>query len=502
MSSSQVQEHQAATAAQESEELLSLEDAADLLCVSKSTLYRMLERHEVKGRKVGRQWRFLKADLQAYLHRGVQAVTLSMVPAHEIDVLWHGVAAHSVQRRIAVPAYAELEQEAQIALYVRHLLLLARAVNASDLHFFPTSGEVAVRERIDGVLEDLARIPLTVYPAVVNQIKTLANLPLEERGLPLDGRIQFPDGEQLVDLRVSVIPTAIAESIAMRLLWQHELLLGMDRLGLDAADQTQFLRWLATPSGLVLVTGATGSGKTTTLYSGLLSIATAERNLMTIEDPVECLLSDVRQVGVNRRSGLTFAAALRACLRHDPDVIMVGEIRDREMAELTVQAAVTGHLVLTTLHTPSAAAGIVRLREIGIEPFLIAGTLIGALNQRLVRRICPHCAAPQHLSVEQMAGIRVFAAGSGYMLPDDAQFFRGAGCAACAGRGCRGRIALFELLEFTPAIRAAFLRGATAEELQEIAVADGMHTMIADGLHKAAEGLVALDDVLQIMSMR
>lgn len=483
----------------ETDELLSLEEAADMLCVSKSTLYRMIERKEIKGSKVGRQWRFSQADLQAYLDRGPQAVVVSTVGREEVDALLPSLAEVSQRWGLALPKLdpAALPEDTLTA-YITHLVQLATVNRASDIHVVPQRQDVVVQIRVDGVLQELCRIPSAAYPAVIGQLKQMADMNIDERSLPQDGRMHFTFDDQEFDVRVAVLSTIFGESAVMRLLDQRAVLLGLERLHFAEDDLQRLHRWIASPNGLVLCTGPSGSGKTTTLYSCLLAITRPEINTLTIEDPVEYQLPHTRQCSVNRRLGLTFPVTLRAFLRHDPDVIMVGEIRDLATAEIAVQAALTGHMIFTTLHTNDTASTARRLVEMGVEPFLIGGCLTGIISQRLARRICQNCKKPMTLPAAVETHIRDLAAQGGYTIPADATFYQGAGCAECGGRGYRGRTGLYELLEFTSSVREVFLNGATAEEIRRVAVADGMHTLVADGIRKAVEGITTIDEVLRV----
>jgi len=484
---------------QEREELVSLEEAAEQLSVSKSTLYRMIDRGEVKGRKVGRQWRFRMADLRAYLERGPQAVVLSTVNVNELDALL--AEEENVLNGLSavvppLPKHAEIEVKLDAA--IDRLFRLGIEARASDIHLVPERESARVQVRIDGVLADQLRISQTLYPALVGRVKAMSGANPDEHSIPQDSRIRIRLDEHEYDLRVSFLPVVFGESIVMRILDQSAVLLGLKQIGLHLDDQERLQRWIASPNGLILCTGPTGSGKTTTLYSCLNRLTGEKINVMTVEDPVEYLLPYTRQTAVNRRSGLTFAAALRAFLRHDPDVIMIGELRDLETAEIAVQAALTGHLVFTTLHTNDAPAGITRLLDMGVEPFLVSGCLRGIIAQRLARQICPHCKEPVILAPEVLAHVRDLSHRGGYDVPDDAVFYRGKGCEQCRGFGYRGRTGLYELLEFTSAVREAFLRNATAEELTRVAVKDGMHTLVADGIRKAAGGITTVDEVLRV----
>lgn len=487
----------ASTAKQD--EMLSLEEAADVLSVSKSTLYRMIERKEVKGRKVGRQWRFSRADVQAYLDRGPQAVVLASVGKEEVDALLPSLAEASQRLGREMPVVdPSASAEAKVTVYITQLLKLAVTASASDIHWVPERQSTVVQLRIDGVLHELCRIPATAYPAVMIQLKQMVCMNIEERSWPQDGRLHFTIGERNYDARVNVLPTVFGESAVLRILDQSNVMIGLARLNFTPEDLARLESWLRIPSGLILMTGPTGSGKTTTAYSCLTQIAKPELCTLTIEDPVEYLLPHTRQSSVIRRTGLTFSVALRAFMRHDPDVIFVGEIRDLETAEIVMQAALTGHLVLSQLMPDTAVGALTRLVEMGVEPFLVSGAVHGVIAQRLLRRICPHCKAPVAVPDAVLAHMRELAWQGGYTLPDDAQFYHGTGCEHCFQRGYRGRTAIYSLLEMTPAVREAVLRRASDDELTRIAIADGMRTLFADGIRKAVEGMTTVDEVFRV----
>jgi len=486
------------------EELLSLEEAADVLSVSKSTLYRMLERKEVKGRKVGRQWRFSRADLQAYLDRGPQAVVISAVQPQEIDALLPSLAEPSHRAGVPLPTAESLATPAEkVAIFTGHIIKMAITVSASDIHLAPEGESALIRFRIDGVLQEFGRFPAAAYPAVIGRVKEMAALDTEECRLPQDGRIRCTakdDGREY-DIRVNVLPTVFGESAVLRILDQSSVLIGLARLGFTPEDQERLERWLRIPAGLILLTGPTGSGKTTTAYSCLTLAANSECNTLTIEDPVEYLLPYTRQTMVNRRAGLTFASALRAFLRQDPDIIFVGEVRDLETMEIAIQAALTGHLVLTTLHPNDSVSAMLRMIDMGVAPFMIGSAVHGILAQRLVRKVCPHCRQSATLTDEMQAHVRELALHGGYAVPMETRFYQAMGCEQCYQRGYRGRTALFSLLEMTPAVRDALLRRAPLDELSQVAVEEGMHTLFADGIRKAVEGTTTLEEVFRVAMM-
>jgi general secretion pathway protein E len=370
--------------------------------------------------------------------------------------------------------------------------LLGRAVDerGSDLHLEPTADSLTVRLRVDGRLRPLdPSVPSRLRDAVVSRVKLMAGLDIAERRLPQDGRIAHAVRGREIDFRVATTPTAHGESVVVRVLDRTQVQLDFGALGFDETAMTALVPLLSAPHGMILVTGPTGSGKTTTLYAALSQLNTPDRKLMTIEDPVEYQLGGVQQVQVQPGIGLTFARALRSFLRHNPNVVMVGEIRDLETAQTAVQVALTGHLVLSTLHTNDAATGVTRLLDMGVEDYLIASTCNAILAQRLVRTLCPDCRQPYEASSSYLARLGV---------SDDRPMtlFRSGGCASCGGSGYRGRTTILEILPLTDSIRELVLRRASAAEIARVAVSQGMRTMHAHGMEKALAGLTTVDEVL------
>ncbi len=390
-----------------------------------------------------------------------------------------------------VATVVDLESTAGASPVVRlvdRMLRQAIEDRASDIHFEPFESDFKVRYRIDGALYEMSPPPPSLASAVTSRIKVLANLDIAERRIPQDGRIKVTVAGRLVDLRVSTLPTEFGESVVIRVLDQYVAPLALTDLGLPVDIIQGLEEFLRRPNGILIVTGPTGSGKTTTLYSALRSVNTTDRKVLTAEDPVEYELEGVMQLSV--APGLTFATALRAFLRQDPDVMMIGEIRDLETAQVAIQASLTGHLVLSTLHTTDALGAVTRLVELGVEPFLLASSLEAVLAQRLVRRICPACrkaeTPSQHellragLSAEDCAG-RVF--------------YRGAGCPHCHESGYRGRLGLFEWLRIDEGLRQAIGRGGASAELREQAVRGGLRTLREDGLRAVFEGVTTLEEI-------
>ncbi len=384
----------------------------------------------------------------------------------------------------------DLASDAPAIRAVNRLITTAVESRASDIHLEPSESALQVRYRIDGAMREMDPLPAPMRSAVASRIKVMAGLNIAERRLPQDGRLRMAVRGHDIDLRVATSPTLHGESVVMRLLDRSHLQLDFDALGFDAPLLARLRPILSRPHGVVLVTGPTGSGKTTTLYAALSEMNTPERKLLTIEDPIEYRLAGVNQTQVAPSIGLDFAAALRSFLRQDPDVMMVGEIRDLETAQVAVQAALTGHMILSTLHTNSAAAAVTRLLDMGVEPFLITSTLNAVLAQRLVRRLCEACREPYAVDP---ATLEVGEAAHGLTT-----LWRAHGCAACKGQGFCGRIAVLELLSVDEAVSRLILGRAEAQAIEAEAVASGMRTMLRDGIAKAAAGLTTLEEVLRV----
>jgi type IV pilus assembly protein PilB len=393
----------------------------------------------------------------------------------------------------------EMEAQADEAPVVRLVnIILTDAIKrgASDIHVEPYEKEYRVRYRVDGILYDVMRPPLKLRDAITSRIKIMARLDIAEKRLPQDGRIKIKtkltNRVKDLDYRVSVLPTLFGEKIVLRLLDKDTLMLDMTKLGFEADSLRRFEQAIFKPYGMVLVTGPTGSGKTNTLYSALSRINTPEVNIMTAEDPVEFNLMGINQVQMKEQIGLNFAAALRSFLRQDPNIVLVGEIRDFETAEVAIKAALTGHLVLSTLHTNDAPSSINRLMNMGIEPFLVASSVHMVAAQRLVRRICVHCKEPANLPVAALTGI-----GFEEAEAQGTTVFRGAGCERCGGTGYKGRVALYEVMEVEEDIRDLILSGGSAHELRERAIANGMISLRDSGLQKIKDGVTSLEEVMR-----
>jgi general secretion pathway protein E len=382
----------------------------------------------------------------------------------------------------------DMAAEAPVVRIVNLMIRRAAEIGASDIHLEPFERRLRLRYRVDGALRDADAPPAHLRAAVVSRIKIMARLDIAESRLPQDGRIKATVLGRELDMRVATTPTLHGEGVVVRLLDRSGLRLDYDGLGVDAAAQAALIPLTERPNGILLVTGPTGSGKTTTLYATLARLNSPERKIITVEDPVEYQLEGVNQIQVRGQIGLGFADALRAILRQDPDIIMIGEIRDLETARIAVQAALTGHLVLATLHTNSAAAAINRLRDMGVPDYLTAATVVGCVAQRLVRRLCPDCAAP-----EADAGALARSLGA-----REGRFLRAVGCAACGGVGYRGRTTVLEVLTVDDAVRRLILERADERDVERAAVAAGMRTLRAHGLARAAAGETSLAEVARV----
>lgn len=391
----------------------------------------------------------------------------------------------------------EILREAPVSNIIDQLLEYAIKSRASDIHIEPQEERTRVRYRIDGILQEKILLPKGVHEALVSRIKILSVLKIDEKRLPQDGRFTFTYAQNVVDLRVSVIPTVFGEKVVLRLLPKSTqaptlLELGLRGTALKTLD-TQLLR----PHGIILICGPTGSGKTTTLYSILTKISTTKVNIVTVEDPVEYQIPGVNQVQVNPAVGLTFASALRSFLRQDPNIIMVGEVRDSETADLAIQAALTGHQVFSTLHTNSSSGAPPRLLDMGVEPFLLTSALNAAVGQRVVRKICPHCKIEFNAPAEVIENIKAVL---GKYLPQNSsgKLFKGKGCTFCVNSGYLGRIGIFEVLPITEEISKLILEHSSSNIIEEKAVAAGMVTMKQDGYLKALEGVTTMEEVLRV----
>jgi type IV pilus assembly protein PilB len=493
--------------ARNGEELIDMVQAIKILKTTRPTFYRWLRAGKVKGMKVGRQWRFYRNDIERFLKGEAPRVDL---PA---DI---GPLIETLEKRAKAFGWTaeSVGKEEQVKYAVDLMLFLGISLGASDIHI--TSHQWAQRQgtvtllqyRIDGVLQQVTEIDTRLLPAVVERFKYMAECDIREKVKPQDGRIlvNFSElgistKEKQIDLRVCFLPAALGEAVTVRILDSTAVTLDLDKIDYSKNDRKKIMQALNQPWGLILVTGPTGSGKTTVLYSCLNKLARPEIKIMTVEDPVEYILPWATQVQVRLDAGVTFEKAMRACLRSDPDVIMIGEIRNFETLNITMQIALTGHLVLSTLHTNEAVEALRRMVDIGIDPFVIADATKLILTQRLVRKLCRYCSveeepAPHHL--EKAAELAREGGLDWDSLPH--KFRKRAGCRKCNSVGYRGRTVIAETLEVTPEIGKALRNDDTPlEELREIAVRQGMTTMAADGIRRAANGETTLEEVFRVV---
>lgn len=386
----------------------------------------------------------------------------------------------------------QVADDAPVVKLINGILTDAVKRGASDIHIEPFEDEIRVRYRIDGALQEIMKPPVKLKAALTSRIKIMANLNIAERRVPQDGRIKLKMGKRVIDFRVSTLPVIFGEKIVLRILDKGNLTLDLSKFGFEPKAEKDLMRAILNPYGMVLVTGPTGSGKTTTLYSALSRVNTVEVNIMTAEDPVEYNIYGINQVQVRNEIGMTFAAALKAFLRQDPNIIMVGEIRDIETGSIAIKAALTGHLVLSTLHTNDAPSTITRMIDMGIEPFNVASAVNLIVAQRLVRRICSDCKQEHKYSEEEVEALG--------LSPEEASkitFYKGAGCASCNGTGYKGRAGLYEVMALSPELRRMILRGASAAELKEQAIKEGMLTLRMDGIEKIKKGITTLEEVVK-----
>ncbi len=412
---------------------------------------------------------------------------LKDVDVSEVEV------AKETQEEINLDKLIEGSEEAPVIKLVNLMLVQAIKDRASDIHLEPFEKQLRLRYRIDGVLYDSTAPPKALQASLTSRIKIMSSLDIAERRLPQDGRFRIKIAGRDVDLRVSLLPTVHGEKIVMRVLDKSSLNPSLDALGLDPDDLAKFKAAIDAPHGMILMTGPTGSGKTSTLYAVLTQLNTPDVNIVTVEDPVEYQMLGINQVQVKPEIGLTFASGLRSILRQDPDIVMVGEIRDSETADIAVKAALTGHLVLSTLHTNDAPGAIARLVDMGIEPFLVSSSVLMVCAQRLVRKICPHCKEPFPVPPDVIKRLG--------LNPDEVAsttFYRGHGCSRCKETGFMGRMAILEVLQVSEAMREQILHNTSAQVIRELALKEGMKTLKMAGLLKAKDGLTSLDEVLRV----
>ncbi len=502
-------------------ELLSMSEAIEMLKTTRATFYRWLRSGKVEGMKVGRQWRFYREEIERFLHGEQPRIELAADPKPLLDQLSDRFR-ELAGRKPGPDGLPDQPVEQAMALLVQ----LAVRMRATDVtiepvapshpapEVAPETGEARIRARVDGVLQPVATFDHRLLAPVVDHWKRLSGMDVNQRSRPQDGRVVLKVSaddleERVVDVRVCVVPAVTGESITLRVLRREGVVFSLDRFGYAEGDRQRISRFLDSPHGICIVTGPIGCGKTTTLYAMLAELAAPERKVMSIEDPVEYLIRGVTQVSVNPQAGMTFPVAVRSILRSATNVVGVGETRDGETLQLCIQAALTGHLVLTTLHTNSAVSAIRRMLDIGAEPFLVADATRLFVAQRLVRRLCPECSEPVDADADIEKEVRRLLAGDdegqragdrpvdlgrfAADLPDG--FRKPVGCSACARTGFRGRTLIAESVEMTGDLARAVRDGAGDRQMLEIALADGTTPMVVDGLRKAGEGVTTVHEV-------
>ncbi len=426
------------------------------------------------------EWRLLRSH---DLERAFELLSRSAMPFQSGDA--------------SVAYLRELAEEAPVIAFVNNLLSQAFDARSSDIHIEPEQNGCSIRYRVDGILQTRFNLPRERFSAIASRIKLISGMDIAERRLPQDGRLGARVSGEEVDIRVSALPGVHGESIVMRLLPKERRDCKMDRLGLENDHYELLVRLLSEPHGILLVTGPTGSGKSTTLYASLEAVNDRKRKIITVEDPVEYQLPGITQIQAHSEIGYTFARALRSILRQDPDVIMIGEIRDQETAEIAIQASLTGHLVLATLHTNDAVSAFTRLMDMGVEPFLVAAPMRAVMAQRLVRRLCPHCAVPA--APPTLAG-EVYEALPLAWRTNAPQWRQPVGCLACQESGYQGRIGVYELVEVTAEMQGLIVRAASTGEMQRLAREQGFRTLRGDGFVKVWRGMTTVDEVLRVTS--
>lgn len=479
-----------------------MQQAIERLRTTRTTFYRWLRTGKIKGLKIGRQWRFRPEDIERFVCGQEPRIDLPVGADSAIAALQSAMNQAGISS--ALPSHDD-----PIVRLVDGLVLLAMRSGASDIHVEPMreagvdAGVAMVRLRLDGVLHEAMRFDLRLLPAVVERIKRVAACDPMVKTRPQDGRIIMEKDGTPVDLRVTIAPTFHGEAVTIRLLSREAVALTLDQMPYAERDMRVLREAINAPYGMVIMAGPTGSGKTTALYCALTELNRPEMKLITIEDPVEYAFSGIMQMQVNPKEGMTFDAAMRSALRSDPDVIMVGEIQTKGMMHLSLQAALTGHLVLTQMHTNSAADTLMRIRSLNIEDYIIGEAIRLVVAQRLVRRLCPHCGEPtSHTGVNAEQAVAM--AKNGGLNWDELpkQFRRAVGCDKCSHTGYRGRTVLVETMPMTAQIATALRRGAGEEELESIAVGQGMTTLAADGVRRAANGETTLQEVMRVIGMK
>ena len=397
---------------------------------------------------------------------------------------------------VSIEQLREMGQDAPVIRLVNTIITQAIVEHASDIHVEPQKDHLRIRYRVDGILQEKQKLPRNIQPGVLSRFKIMSNMDIAERRKPQDGRISLRIDNKAIDFRVSSLPTIYGEKIVLRILDKTSAMVPLENLGFLNDTLTVFNNVISQPYGMVVISGPTGAGKTTTLYSALNRLNTPGKNIVTVEDPVEYQMDGINQVQVNVKADMTFANGLRSILRQDPNIVLIGEIRDGETAQIAIEAALTGHLVLSTLHTNDAPSVATRLIDMGIEPFLIASSLIGATAQRLARKICPDCKQPYVPPASALEGLGLTTRGQ----LEDITFYKGAGCPKCGGSGYRGRTGIHEMMRVDDDLRHLILNKASARDISLAARSHGMRTLLEDALVKAREGIITLEEVLRVVS--
>jgi len=486
-----------------SNDFMTMAEAIEILKTTRPTFYRWVRAGRIKATKVGRQWRFRRDDIDRFIQGDAPRIELPV----DISPL-----IRTLREKIGNPGLADALRDlpkttSLVAEAVTLMIAAGVATKSGAVHITTHSADARsiglVRCRIDGVLHTMAEFDVRLLPGIVEEWKRMASCDVREKTKPQDGRIQIGICGTTADLRVNILPAFLGESVTARILDPGAVNIDIQRMGFAPAEIERLRRILKNPSGLIVVTGPTGSGKTTTLYGCLNALAGSELKIMSVEDPVEYILPWVTQVGINQAAGLTFPYFLRAILRADPDVVLIGEIRDLETLSIAQQVALTGHVVLTSLHTDGAAAALRRMVDVGSNPFVVGDATKLVIGQRLVRRLCPHCSARETPSRDALDEAVALSDAGGLKWDDlPRRFAKPVGCDRCNLTGFRGRAVVGEMLEMTPEIAKALREDATAGELTAIAVKQGMTTMAADGIRRAAAGETSLGEVLRLFGKR
>ncbi len=398
---------------------------------------------------------------------------------------------HHEEDKFSEQDLEDLSSDAPVIRLVNHLFERVLDLDGSDIHFEPEENSFNIRCRVDGIMQQIESLPVSAQPVVTSRLKLMAKLDIGEKRLPQDGRIEYSLGKKKIDLRVSTLPGVHGESIVLRILDRSDIMVDLEKLGMPPQILRNWETMIKQPHGMILVTGPTGSGKTTTLYATLEKISTQQQKMITVEDPVEYQLEGITQIQVNSKIGLSFSAGLRSIVRQDPDVIMIGEIRDHETASIAIESALTGHLVFSTLHTNDAAGAVSRLQDMGVEPYLISSSLLAVQAQRLIREICSTCRSEYKMTQVEAKLLEI-------NISDIPLIYKGKGCKHCAETGYRGRIGLYELLLLSDDIRYLINTGADSNVIREKAIELGMHTLREDALNKLAQGVTTVEEVLRV----